>query len=127
MASLRGVRDRNGFLANREIFDRATTKVIVGDTSVIHVVEFDLPATSSRISDTQDVGGVSVKGNFYLANLDAGLRFFLSEFIIRVWVDYGIAPSQPASNSWRILSIFYIDCMMAEVYLISRIFRFFTS
>ena len=72
MASLQEVRDRNWFLAKQKIFDCPSTEVIVDDEGVIHRVEFDLSIASSYISDTREMGGVSVERNFYLTNLDVG-------------------------------------------------------
>ena len=115
----------NGFLDDLKIFYRPTTETVVGDEGMIHGVEFDLPAVGSRINGIREVGGVSVKGNFYLANLDVGLRFPLLEFMIGVLVDYGITPSQLAPNAWCILSTFSIRCRMVQVYLTFRIFRLF--
>ena len=122
---LRSVRDRNGFLVDRELFDRAGTESVVGDEGVIHGVEFSLPPAGSQISDTVEIENMSVEGNFYLASLDAGLRFPLPEFMIGVLADYNIAPSQLAPNSWRILSTFYIGCRMTQVEPTSRVFRLF--
>ena len=41
------VRDRNGFLADRELFDRPGTESVVGDEGMIHGVNFVLLAASS--------------------------------------------------------------------------------
>ena len=73
----------------------------------------------------REVGGISVEGNFYLANLDSGLRFSPLEFVIGVLADYNIAPSQLVPNVWRMLSTFYIGVKMAQVHHTSRIFRLF--
>ena len=122
---LRSVRDRNGFLSDRELFDRPGIESVVGDEGMIHGVNFILSAAGSQISETLKVGGMSIEGNFYLASLDAGLRFPLPKFMIGVLADYGIAPSQLVPNAWRILSTFYIDCRMAQVEPTSRVFRLF--
>ena len=92
---------------------------------MVNGVNFVLPAASSQISETLEVGGMSIEGNFYLASLDAGLRFLLPEFMIRVLADYGIVPSQLVPNAWRILSTFFICCRMAQVEPTSRVFRLF--
>ena len=122
---LQSVRDRNGFLADRELFDRPRTESVVGDEGMIHGVNFILSAAGSQISKMLEVGGMSIEGNFYLASLDAGLRFSLPEFMIGVLADYGIAPYQLVPNAWRILSTFYIGCRMAQVEPTSRVFRLF--
>ena len=122
---LRSVRDRIGFLADRELFDRPKTENVVGDEGIIHGVNFVLPAAGAQISETLEVGGMSIEGNFYLASLDAGLRFLLSEFMIRVLADYGIVPSQLVPNAWLILSTFFIGYRMAQVEPTSRVFRLF--
>ena len=122
---LRSVRDRTGFLADRELFDRLGTENVVGDEGIIHGVNFVLPAAGAQISETLEVCGMSIEGNFYLASLDAGLRFSLSEFMVRVLADYGIAPSQLVPNAWRILSTFFIGYRMAQVEPTSRVFRLF--
>ena len=122
---LRSIRDRNGFLVDRELFDRLGTESVVGDEGMIHGVNFILPATGSQISETLEVGGTSIEGNFYLASLDASLRFPLPKFMIGVLADYGIAPSQLVPNAWRILSTFYIGYRMAQVEPTSRVFRLF--
>ena len=122
---LRSVRDRNGFLADRELFDRSGIESVVGDKGMIHGVNFILPAAGSQISEMLEVGGMSIEENFYLILLDADLRFSLPKFMIGVLADYGIAPSQLVPNAWRILSTFYIGCRMAQIELTSRVFRLF--
>ena len=67
------IRDKNEFLADRELFDRLGTESVVRDERVIHGVNFVLPAAGSQISETLEVGMISIEGNFYLASLDAGL------------------------------------------------------
>ena len=122
---LRSIRDRTRFLADREFFDRPRTENVVEDEGMIHGVNFVLPAAGAQISETLEVGGTSIEGNFYLASLYASLRFSLSEFMIGVLADYGIASSQLVPNAWRILSPFYIGCRMAQVELTSKVFRLF--
>ena len=122
---LRSVRDRTGFLADRELFDRPRTENVVGDEGIIHGVNFVLPASGAQISETLEVDGMSIEGNFYLASLDAGLRFLLPEFMIRVLADYGIVPSQLVPNAWLILSTFFIGYRMAQVEPTSMVFRLF--
>ena len=122
---LRSIRDRNEFLADRELFDRPRIESVVGDEGMIHGVNFVFLVAGSYISETLEVGGMSIEGNFYLASLDAGLQFPLPEFMIGVLTDYGIAPSQLVPNAWRILSTFYIGCRMAQVEPTSRVFRLF--
>ena len=103
MASLRRVKDKDGFLADREVFDRVATRAIVGDDGIIVGVDFNLSMVGAQISDTRDVGKVSIEGNFYLANLYLGLRFPLSEFMIRVlWIT-----TLPLPNLSRMRVIFY--------------------
>ena len=92
---------------------------------MIHEVNFVLPAIDSQISETLEVGGISIEENFYLAFLDAGLRFPLPEFMIGVLADYGIAPSQLVPNAWCILSTFFIDYRMVQVEPTSRVFKLF--
>ena len=122
---LRSVRDRTGFLVDRELFDRPGTENIVGDERIIHRVNFVLPAAGAQISETLEVCGMSIEVNFYLASLDAGFRFSLPEFMVGVLADYGIAPSQLVPNAWRILSTFFIGYRMAQVEPTSRVFRLF--
>ena len=90
-SSLSRVMDKNGFLANREVFDRAMIETIVGDEGVIHGVEFELPLKRVQISQTRKVSGVTIYKHFYLANLYSGLKFPLSKVMIRVLVDFNIA------------------------------------
>ena len=61
---LRSVRDKNGFLADRELFDRPGTENVVGDEGMIHGVNFVLPAAGSQISETLKVGGISIEKIF---------------------------------------------------------------
>ena len=75
------------------MFDCATTKAVVGDNGIIIGVDFGLSVAVARISDTRDIGGISVEGNFYLSNLDLGFKFPLAKFMIEVLVDYDIVPS----------------------------------
>ena len=64
---LKSVKDRTRFLADRELFDRPGTENVVGDEGMIHGVNFVLPAAGAQISETLEVGGMSIEGNFYLA------------------------------------------------------------
>ena len=69
----RSVKNRNEFLADRELFDRTRTESVVGNERMIHRVNFVLPTAGSQISKTLKIGGMSIERNFYLASLDAGI------------------------------------------------------
>ena len=65
------------------------------------------------------------KGYFHVVSLAYGLKFPFLRFILEVSNEYGIMPSQLASNSWRILSSFYLGCMAMTIVATSRLFRMF--
>ena len=75
--------------------------IIVATLSIIGVrnsVEFDLSLAGAHVSHVHKED-VEVKMDFYISNLDSGLKFPHSEFSIGVFIDYGIAPSQLVPNS----------------------------
>ena len=69
--------------------------------------------------------GESQTGHVHVISLQNRLRFSLSDFIFEVLYDYGIAPSQLASNSQRILNAFYIRCDIIGITPTSRLVRRF--
>ena len=46
-------------------------------------------------------------------------------FVLELLHDYGVAPSQLASNAWRILGAFYLRCRILGVMPTSRLFSNF--
>ena len=55
------------------------------------------PSNEAHICD-QWRSGKSQIGHFHVVSLQNGLRFLLSEFVLELLHDYGIAPSQLAPN-----------------------------
>ena len=60
-----------------------------------------------------------------MISLQNGLRFPLFGFVLELLHDYGVAPSQLAPNTWRLVTAFYIGCHIIGVTPTNRLFRSF--
>ncbi|KAL6841144.1 hypothetical protein ACP4OV_029113 [Aristida adscensionis] len=72
-------------------------------------------------STAPPAGAISV----YAAALEAGLRFPLHNFYVRLLRHYRLAPSQLAPNSWSYMAAFVILCQDAGVEPLVSVFRHF--
>lgn len=59
----------------------------------------------------------------YWGALDAGFRFPVDNFIIRLLAEYQIHPCQLYPNSWRYISIFLIRCRQLGIHPTTTLFR----
>ena len=114
------------FRSNRICLDQYAMFLTVGRFGVIHVLASKLPSLEAHISWTREGDGVE-EGCFHLASLVGGFRFPFPDFILKLLNKYGIAPSQLAPNSWKILVTFYLGCKAMLVIPHSRLFMMFYS
>ena len=98
----------------------------MGEFGTVYDLAFKLSSSEVHISWTRKVEGVE-EGYFHLASLSYGLRFPLSGFILKLLNEYGIIPSQLASNLCWILTTFYLGCKAMLVQSHSKLFRIFYS
>ena len=90
MASFEKVKDVHGWLA---AFEPKATKSKVDFLGRLFSFEYKVPEEGFLVSDSRTVGGVE-KGCFYLIAFAYGLRFPLSDFIVKVLRVYNVVPSQ---------------------------------
>ena len=88
-------------------------------------LEFIVPGSDVRVTDHWRENGEVQTSHFHVISLQNGLRFLLFEFVLEFLHDYGVAPSQLASNVWQIIATFYLGCHIIGVTSTSRLFRNF--
>ena len=64
-------------------------------------LQFTVPGREARITDhwRGDANSEAQTGHFHVISLHNGLRFPLPGFVLELLYDYGVAPSQLASNA----------------------------
>ena len=104
-----------------------TIRVIGGENEERNGLQFTVPSREARITNRWrgDADSEAQTDHFHVISLQNGLRFPLSGFVLELLHNYGVAPSQLASNAWRIIATFYIGCHIIGVTPISRLFRSF--
>ena len=125
------IRRKNGFFYIGDIrLDPFETIRVVGEAEGLRDgLEFTVPEKIARITDHWRGDGISEAqtGHFHVISLQNGLRFPLFGFVLELFHDYGVAPSQLALNAWRLVATFYIGCHIIVVTPTSRLFRSFFS
>ena len=88
MASLVGIWDETGWLADRIPLDCFATFSTTRESGVIHGLAFELPSLKAHISWMREVDGVE-ESCFHLVSLASELRFPFLEFILEILGEYG--------------------------------------
>ena len=92
-------RKNDSFLADDIFLDRLETIKVIGEEGNRNGLEFIVPNSDAQISDQWRGVGESHTGHFHVISFQNGLRFPLFGFVLKLLFDYGIAPSQLASNA----------------------------
>ena len=96
------IRRKNGsFYAGDILLDPFETIRVVGEAErVKDGLKFTIPGKEARITDHWRGDGEVQTDHFHVISLQNGLRFPLPGFVLELFHDYGVAPSQLASNAW---------------------------
>ena len=120
------IRRKNGtFLADDICLNRVETIKVASEDGAKNGLEFIVPRSDAWINDQWKEVGKSKTGHFHVISLQNGLRFPLPRFVLELLNDYGVGPSQLASNAWRIVGAFYLGCRILGIMLTSRLFHNF--
>ena len=120
------IRKNGVFLASDIHLDRfETIRAVEGEEGDRNRLAFIVSHNEAQITDDWRGDKESQTGHFHVVSLYNRLRFPLPEFVLELLHDYGVAPSQLASNAWRILVAFYLGCHILGVASTSRLFRNF--
>ena len=90
-------RDDGSFMTDYIDLDRSSIIKVFGENGTLMVLSFSILKEGTSISECWTKQEAQM-GHFYTMSLQSGLRFLLITFILEVLNDYGIAPSQLASN-----------------------------
>ena len=103
-----------------------TIRAVEGEEGDRNGLAFIVPCNEVWITEHwRGKKGDSQTDHFYVVSLYNGLRFPLFGFVLKLFHDYGVTPSQLAPNAWRILATFYLGCHVIGVAPTSRLFRYF--
>ena len=89
--------DDGSFMVDCIDLDRSSTIKVFGENGTLTGLPFSISEKGTSISECWTKQEAQM-GHFYTMSLQSGLRFLLITFILEVLNDYGIAPSQLASN-----------------------------
>ena len=120
------IRKNGVFLASDVHLDRfETIRAVEGDERDRNGLAFIVSRNEAQITDDWRGDKESQTGHFHVVSLYNRLRFPLPWFVLELFHDYGVAPSQLAPNAWRILAAFYLGYHVIGVVPTSLFFKHF--